>query len=506
MRTKVSKEKKLKYGVVLSYIAIFINIVVGLFLTGPIIASVGTVNYGIYSAASSLIHVFLIDFGLGTATTKYISEYKVTGDQNSINKLIKVVFATFIILSIILAFAFASVYVFLPKIYPKYTLDELHSLKIVFLMIAAYSVFSFPFTILNGILIAYENVLFSKIADIFAKLCFVASTLICIFFNLGLYTLTICFLINGLVSIVLKLIFMLLKVPVSFKVKVPFSEFKEIAKLTLSFSFWAAINTLSRTFLVSIMSSIMGGVAGPDEYLLFAVAAQIESYIAMLSTVFGTIFFPKVSQILLNNNFSKEKKYNDFELFFCNISRVQSIIMGLIVSGFLIFGQAFISLWIPDIDAKTVFLCAVILCVPSIFLYPLQMGEIAMATVGKIKYCAISNLTSLLIGIVSAFVLTRFLGSFGGAVAVFISYFFRGLFFVIVYKKHINFNFFKYIDKTYFRLIFPFVLTSMFAIFTYKMADINSWFSLIKPIIVYTSAYLIINLLFFKKDIKNKPQ
>ena len=53
---KVNKE--LKFGVILSYFLIALNIVSGLLLVPFIIRGIGQSNYGIYTAAASLIAMF----------------------------------------------------------------------------------------------------------------------------------------------------------------------------------------------------------------------------------------------------------------------------------------------------------------------------------------------------------------------------------------------------------------------------------------------------------------
>ena len=55
MEKAIKKEKGLKAGIIASYAAILLNIAAGFFLTSPIISSVGAANYGIYSAANSLL-------------------------------------------------------------------------------------------------------------------------------------------------------------------------------------------------------------------------------------------------------------------------------------------------------------------------------------------------------------------------------------------------------------------------------------------------------------------
>ena len=67
------KEKQLKIGGVLSYVALAFNIISGLIYTPWMVMTVGESPYGIYTLANSLITLFLVDFGLSAAVSRYAS-------------------------------------------------------------------------------------------------------------------------------------------------------------------------------------------------------------------------------------------------------------------------------------------------------------------------------------------------------------------------------------------------------------------------------------------------
>ena len=66
---------QIKAGAIISYISIGINILIGLLYTPWMISSIGKENYGIYILATSVITLFLFDFGLGSAVTRFVSRY-----------------------------------------------------------------------------------------------------------------------------------------------------------------------------------------------------------------------------------------------------------------------------------------------------------------------------------------------------------------------------------------------------------------------------------------------
>ncbi|MFA5481425.1 MAG: oligosaccharide flippase family protein, partial [Bacilli bacterium] len=209
--------RELKAGVILGYILIAINVISGFLLIPFILDSVGDSGYGIYSSATAIISMFLIDLGLSTATTKFISNYRRQNRQLDINRLVGTIFKIYMILSAIILAATTVFFIFIPSIFLEFTPQELDQLKIVFIMVGAYSILSFPFTILDGVLIAYERLFLNKIADIISKTAFIIATIIVLWLDLGLYALTACYILHGIVGLILKFIFVMTKTPISFK-------------------------------------------------------------------------------------------------------------------------------------------------------------------------------------------------------------------------------------------------------------------------------------------------
>ena len=71
----MSSSKQLKLGALMSYVAIAINIVTGLLYTPWMIHSIGRENFGLYTLAMSVISLFVFDFGLSSAVTRFIAMY-----------------------------------------------------------------------------------------------------------------------------------------------------------------------------------------------------------------------------------------------------------------------------------------------------------------------------------------------------------------------------------------------------------------------------------------------
>ena len=88
----MSSSKQVKVGAILSYVAIAVNIIAGLIYTPWMIGQIGQSQYGLYTLANSLITLFLVDFGLSSATARYLSKCNAEGDREGAEKILGAIY------------------------------------------------------------------------------------------------------------------------------------------------------------------------------------------------------------------------------------------------------------------------------------------------------------------------------------------------------------------------------------------------------------------------------
>ena len=68
---------QLKAGVVLNYVVIFLNTVVGLLYTPYMLRMMGQSEYGLYSLVASVIaYLTVLDLGFGNAIVRYTAKFR----------------------------------------------------------------------------------------------------------------------------------------------------------------------------------------------------------------------------------------------------------------------------------------------------------------------------------------------------------------------------------------------------------------------------------------------
>ena len=201
----MSHQKQIKFGALLSYLSIALNIAAGLIYTPWMLSQIGESDYGLYTLANSIITLFLVDFGLSTATARFVSKYIAEGKQAEADNFLGVVYKLYLIIDAVIFAILLGFFFFIDSVYVNLTPLELEKFKVVYAIAGFYAVVNFPFVNLNGILTANERFIQQKFADIINRVLTVGLTIVALLLGMGLYALVAVHALAGLITIAYKL-------------------------------------------------------------------------------------------------------------------------------------------------------------------------------------------------------------------------------------------------------------------------------------------------------------
>ena len=266
---------QLKLGAVISYIAIGINIISGLLYTPWMIHSIGRESYGLYTLALSVITLFVFDFGLSAAVTRFVARYLAQGRQDKADNCVGLVYRLYIIIDIILLLMLLGVYFFIPEIYRELTSNEIEKFKVVYTMAAMYAVVSFPFIPVNGVLTAHECFIQIKVCDVLHKLIIVGAMTVCLLMGYGLYALVMVNALSGVLTIAFKLWCIQRYTPQ----RICWHYFnKEELKEIAGYSGWVTVIALAQRCIFTLAPSILGALSGSTAIAILGIAMTLEGY------------------------------------------------------------------------------------------------------------------------------------------------------------------------------------------------------------------------------------
>lgn len=441
------KNKQLKLGAILSYIGIILGIVTGVTYHPWMIRTIGDSDYGLYTLAMSLINTFLIDFGLGMAAQRYIAYYRAQNNEKEANNIAGMILRLYGYITIVLLCIFSIIFFLLEDIYLELTALELRKFQVLYIMATIYSVTTFPFVALNGILNAHEKFVPLKIAELIHKVLTVILTALALIMGQGVYVLVVINLISSIIYTMIRIWCIRMYTPI----KPNFRYYRtDKAKALLFFSIWTSISTMSVRLLLSLAPSILGIVSNSYEIAVFGYAVSVEGHIYSFVNAINGFFMPRLSVISLEENelIRKEKVLNLMVL----VGRYILLLFSLIFVGFAVLGKEFINLLVGT-EYERAYLCVLLICGYGIISYPQQIANTYTVVQNKVKMRALASITSLIIYGPLALIFGRTLGAIGISLAVCISLLIQTIFMNVVFYKVLGIDIFRFFKSCHLKLL-----------------------------------------------------
>lgn len=484
----MNSKKQIGLGAIISYVAIIVNIVVGLIYTPWMVKQIGQSQYGIYTLANSLITLFLIDFGLSSATARFVSNYHAAGEEERVDNFLGIVYKFYAIVDAVIFVVLFVLYFFIDKIYINLTAEELKQFKVVYIIAASFNLVNLPFVTQNGILTAYEKFIQLKLADLIYRLFVVGLTVFVLLEGWGLYALVGANAVAGLLIIIYKQI--IIKTTTTVRVNFRHSD-RKMMKSIFAFSFWTTVLTLAARLIFNITPTILGIVTDSAAIAVFGIVTTIEGYSYTITTAINGMFMPTISKI-----YTTEENVGEHIMpLMIKVGRFQFALNGLIVVGFALVGKSFINLWV-GVDYADAYYGILIVIIPGILFNSLQVGNTAMTVTNKVKIQAIISLISGGVNVAVSFIISRYYGVIGACVSICIAYIIRFILYVIVDQKVMKFDMKQFAIHCYLRMT-PVVLITLGLglLLNYFVADAG-WVRLLIKAVVIVCVYLITVFLF----------
>ena len=89
-------------GAVISYVSIFLNIVISLVYTPWMIRQIGVSDYGVYSLVGTFLSYFLLDFGLAGTITLFVAKYRAEGDEQKVANMLGLTAKVYLVIDVII--------------------------------------------------------------------------------------------------------------------------------------------------------------------------------------------------------------------------------------------------------------------------------------------------------------------------------------------------------------------------------------------------------------------
>ena len=442
--------KQIKLGAVISYLTIAFNIVAGIVYTPWMIDTIGKDNYALYTLALSIINIFLLDFGIGSAVTRFLSEYYAKGLVDEAKRFMGIVYKVFFLISAIIAVCLFVFYFFIDILYKGLTSNEVTVFKHLFIIVGVYSVISFPCTVFKGVLMANESFVAVKLCGLGQKIFDVGLIIVFLLLGKGVYAMVLVHAVSNVVFHAIR--YVLIRTHTKQRSDMH-SWDKKQAKSLFGYSVWITVISIAQRCIFNIMPSLIAALVGSVEVAIFSLASTLEGYVYTFSDAINGMFMPKISRIFASEN--SEKEINSL---MCKVGKYHVYTIGLIILGFISLGQNFINIWL-GVGYDNVYFCAALLMLPSLIDVPQQVARTSLLTLNVVKQQAFIYLLMAVINIVTSVILVPHFGAMGAAIAVCVAYGFRTFMFNLLYKKKLPVKLGSYFKNVYLKWSIAAILT-----------------------------------------------
>lgn len=487
---------QIKKGAFLSYITVAFNIISGFFFTPYLIAKVGTGAYGIYTLVITFLNYFLIDFGLGNSVVKYISMYRARNEIEKINKFIAVVFKIFASITLMIGIILFILYFFVESFFDGLSTDEIIILKKMYIISGTSAVLLFLFVPLDGILNAYECFTQQKISELLRKVFVILFSVMALSISSNIVLISAVNAVVGIAVVILKLVYVKKFTPVR-----PAWDCFDVGmvKSVGKFSFWIALIMIEQRFIIPLAPTILGRYSNSIEIGIFSIATTVEGYVYTISSCLNGLFLPKLTKMEIEN------KRKDINNLFILVGRIQAVIIGLLITVFVVFGKEFITAWVGNEFEKS-YWPILLLISPTIITYAQEIANsILMIEHEKLKYKVICYGVGVIISTIVSCVLAPRYGALGSAIGIAICIWTSHVILMnIVYEKTTFLDIKAFFREVYTKLVPVIFFLSAIGIIINNHFNRNSTIFLILKMAAFTVLFLLFIWFFVMKTDEKK--
>ena len=404
---------QLKAGVVLNYVVIILNTVVGLLYTPYMLRMMGQSEYGLYSLVASVIaYLTVLDLGFGNAIVRYTAKFRAEKKTEEQYEMFGMFFLLYLVIGIIAFGIGLGLYFNVGTLFgDTMTAVELDRARIMMLLLVANLAFTFPMSIWGSIIQAYEDFVFQKSLNIFRIILNTAVMICLLHFGYKAVAMVVVQTIFNVLTLVVNFIYCRRKLNIHIYFRFKHFHWGFLKEVAL-YSFWIFLNAIMDRVYWSTGQFVLGAMVGTAAVAVFAIAIQLEGMYMQFSTAISSVFLPKVTAMVATNRSRKE--ISDL---FIRTGRMQYIVLAYILSGFIIFGRQFIELW-AGADYSDAYIISLLFFIPLTVPLIQNLGITILQARNEMKFRSVLYIIIALVSLAMQIVLTRYFGGIGCAMGV----------------------------------------------------------------------------------------
>ena len=495
-------KSQLRSGIYLSYLNLAISCLIPFLYTPVMLDLLGQAEYGLYSLAHSVVgYLSLLSFGFGSTIVRYLAKYRAENNKTALENT----YGFFLLLYGFLAAAVLAGGIVIcnhvDTIFEQgLSQEEVSKMRTLVLIMAFNTALSFPISVFASVAIAHERYFFRKIMDMLSTVLAPVANLIALFLGYTSVGMTLAGTATQLVLAPVSIIYCFRVI----KVRPRFAAMPRgmIAEM-IGFSAFVFIGSIVDMLFWATDKVILGMLSSSVAVAVYNVGGTFNNMVMSLSTSISSVLVPKITGMVVTKSDKQE-----WTSIFIKAGRIQFLIIALIVSGFSVFGQAFIDLWAGPAYADA-FWVAVLTMFPLSIPLIQNTGLSIVVAQNKHQFRSIVYLIIAIVNVISTYMIVPILGITGAALCSCLSYLLgQGLIMNLYYYKVTGLDIPLFWKNILTMAVIP-LLMLLAGLLLKQMIVIDTWTGFLAAVAVFTLVYAVLMYRFamndYEKDIIRKP-
>lgn len=355
-----TKERKnIKFGIILSYINLFVSILGSFFISNRVLNYIGDYNFGLYSFVNSItVWLTVVSAALNSSFVRFstVEESENEGDSSRINTLYLKIFILMGTLILVIGLSIIGVLYFNDVRFGSYDLEDSKFMYILFALSIVNISLTIPSTLFTLYVSFKKRFIFGKIVVIWNSIFTFAGHFLIAYLTRNIIYIAAFTILATLIDWILNFVFCKKVLKISFA-KATFKDNKHLLKQIAVFSGILVFNAIVDQINMSVDKTLLGFFSVPEDVTIYHFGQQFDTYLISMSIAISSVFTPSIHELVVKND---EESINRLYL---KISKSQTLVICLITFGFISCGYDFVVFWLGQARINVYFVALILMAI-----------------------------------------------------------------------------------------------------------------------------------------------
>ena len=322
----------------MAYGAIIVNVFVTLLFTPFLVRSLGKEGYGLVSLAIAFLsYLNILDFGINDSLLRFFVRYR--NDRKAAQGFLSRMMSIYVfigVLIVVLGIALSKLFPFLFS--SKMSLGEVGELQEMIVIMAVGASVQIGLNPIAALAYAHEKHFFMKLLE---SITLLGTTLVTVFFlimEFGPFSVVAIAAIGKVIQGVCRVAYVQKSIGV--KLKLASVDNRELRQV-IAYASPIFLSIVAGAIFWKFDSILIGSMVGLAPVAVYSIGVTFNKYFISSATALSRVMTPKIID-QLDGGASPQVITNEM----IRISRIQALILLLILSGLVVYGKRFLNLWL----------------------------------------------------------------------------------------------------------------------------------------------------------------